>query len=193
MLACNATLSLSICRAFISLYRIMTRVFGEGGNEYFQFLLRQTTPGLIHEKNQALKNLPRLNSRIRALLTNLKGSWYGETLRDKASQYLSVLQQELAQFGQEVFYPGVIEDRLFEPTYRHKHQPPSQCPVYARCKRKRDPVCESALLPSCQKTNCEGSRLIGRKRLEESRAKSDHRPLLHFGILASGSTAMPSG
>lgn len=87
-------------------------------------------------------------------------------------------------------YPGISQDQLFEPSYRHKHyllHPDAAC-LCMNCRTSADPVCDKALEDDCRKLGCIGG-LIPRSRLQ-----ADHpNPQVHFGSLASADIVMKSG
>jgi nucleoside phosphorylase len=78
------------------------------------------------------------------------------------AEYMDVLRAEPELAAS---YPGVVHDKLFEPTYRH--------------------ISDGLL---CEKCGCNG-KLVRRARLEQD----SQQPVLHFGLIASGDTVMKSG
>jgi nucleoside phosphorylase len=93
--------------------------------------------------------------------------------------------------------PDIAEDKLFQPTYRHKHSKDQNCEICDRCTGKLDPVCEEALDSACTKLKCDENQLVPRQRLvgiKDSQNPGDaHKPAIHFGLIASGDTVMKSG
>jgi nucleoside phosphorylase len=87
-----------------------------------------------------------------------------------------------------------IEDKLFRPSYRHKHHNILGCDI----RRRGDEVCNNALDSTCMDLECNDNQLVSRKRLDDIRknfangAKAP-RPAIHFGLIASGDTVMKSG
>jgi len=147
-------------------------------------------------KNTFLDDLGRPNMEIRSFLAKLKGRYGRKNLQYKMCKYLDVLSREL---GEEATYPGATQDKLFDPTYRHKHQTPSHCATCAACEQRSDPVCEIAINSSCDQLSCDQGKLILRSRLSKIQAETMsndqylHRPVIHFGLVASGDTMMRSG
>jgi len=100
----------------------------------------------------------------------------------------------------EFNYPGIAEDKLFRPAYRHKHHVSHDCGICSGCIEKFDPVCEEALESPCSELQCDESQLLPRHRLEMKKenarlGRNDElqKPAIHFGSIASGDTVMKSG
>jgi hypothetical protein len=97
-------------------------------------------------------------------------------------------------------YPGLHEDKLYEATYRHKHQDPTVCRICAQCVSKRDAACRTALNSSCAQLQCGDDQLVTRNRLEQLRqtslntdqVKEALKPAVHFGLMASEDVIMKS-
>src|SRR5271170_7836104 len=101
-------------------------VISEGLVQYD--LGRQFPNNRFMRKDTARDNLPRPGHKIRAALAKLQTKQGRSWLQNKTSEYLGALRRELSDV---VTYPGVIEDKLFESTYRHKHQEPLECAICA--------------------------------------------------------------
>jgi hypothetical protein len=86
-----------------------------------------------------------------------------------------------------VTYPGPTEDRLFKPTYQHKHHTPLECAICAK-DDGRDNVCKTVVGLSCEQIKCEEQELVPRVPLSRP-----FNPVVHFGLIASGDTVMKSG
>lgn len=134
---------------------------------------------------------------ILALFAKLKGRWGMSKLRERTSIHLEYLRNATG-LGAIADYPGAWRDKLYEPTYRHKHQAASTCGVCNRCQTKNDPVCEAALTLDCESLQCDDSHLLSRKRLavladENQNQKPKAEPWIHFGLYASGDKVMKSG
>lgn len=110
-------------------------------------------------------SLRRPNMEIRCLLAKLKGIRDKKKLRDKMARHLERLRQE-AELKAE--YPGVENDRLFDSEYRHLERG-----------------------KTCDKSGCSGE-LVRRTRLDPDQP-TPPRPVVHFGLIASGDTVMKSG
>jgi nucleoside phosphorylase len=88
----------------------------------------------------------------------------------------------------------VDTDKLFEPSYRHKHHDSLACIICSKCEKKEDEVCRAALDLSCSDLKCNETNLIPRSRLSEDCASTSTRELaIHYGLIASGDTVMKSG
>jgi nucleoside phosphorylase len=141
-------------------------------------------------------NLSRPNKDIRSLLAALETDLGLERLQRRTAHHLKELQvsairrKRLAKYN----YPGAAEDKLFEPSYRHKHHGTPPC----LCNEKSDPVCEEARNSSCADLQCDETFLVSRKRLKTQRQleqdENDVQKLaIHIGRIASGNTVMKSG
>jgi len=133
--------------------------------------------------------LGRPSPEIRALLNKLKGYKSGTRLRDHTSRYLLDLQQNP---DINVGYPSVDADKLFEPTYRHKHHN-SPCTLCSKCEKKEGEVCQTALVLSCSELKCNDNKLVPRSWLSKAIETSAQKPMIHYGMIASGDTVMKSG
>jgi nucleoside phosphorylase len=146
-------------------------------------------PDRFVRKDTLDDNLGRPNPEIRGFLRKLQRRKGRADLRDKMIKYLGDLQTEL---GEAATYPGIAEEKLFRPSYRHRHQIPSTCPTCAASVGRRDPVCEAAVQSSCDQLGCDETELIPRRR-PDNQDYALHQPAIHFGLVASGDTVMKSG
>jgi nucleoside phosphorylase len=136
------------------------------------------------------KNLGRPNTEIRSHLAKLESEDRGR-LQEKTSKYLAVVREEL---DGRADYPGAAEDRLFKPTYRHKHQDTSSCATCAACQQRTDPVCSVAMKCTCEDLGCDSEKQLYRSRLEAVRKSiSLPKPMVHFGLVASGDKIIKCG
>ena len=148
------------------------------------------SPDMFVRKNTTLDSLGRPNLKIRSLLNKLREDWSKMRLRANTSDYLVGLQQKSDQYR----YPGVEADKLFEPTYRHKHHDFPGCTICSKCEKKDDEVCRTALDFSCLELKCSEDKLVPRSRLPEAQeTSSTQKPKIHYGLMASGDTVMKSG
>lgn len=137
------------------------------------------------------------NAEILSFLAKMKGRWSTNRLKERTAVHLEYLRkatglEEIAK------YPGAMKDKLYEPTYRHKHQAAADCDVCNRCRTRMDPVCEAALTLDCESLQCNARHLVARKRLavvadEINDQRTTVRPSIHFGLYASGDKVMKSG
>ncbi|KAG2420541.1 hypothetical protein HFD88_000153 [Aspergillus terreus] len=164
---------------------------------------RQYPTGFVR-KDTLQDSLNRSNTAIRSYLAKLSGAMSHKRLKDKTAFYIAEL---CGKDGfQASLYPGADNDRLYEPTYRHKHQNSDSCPTCARCHDKDAKVCSAALVSSCEELGCQDSHLVTRTRVERARgigpgghplsveeAREAQKPSIHFGLIASGDLVMKSG
>ncbi|KAF4628578.1 hypothetical protein G7Y89_g9570 [Cudoniella acicularis] len=109
------------------------------------------------------------NPEIRAFLSKLRGS----STRTKLS---------------------ADEDKLYNPTYRHKHHESSICGICSKWEKNADSVCQNALEAPCIELKCSENELVKRNRLERIKTGTEApNPGIHFGYIASGDTVMKSG
>ncbi|KAN0070591.1 hypothetical protein V8E54_011460 [Elaphomyces granulatus] len=156
-------------------------VISEGLIQYD--LGRQFPDNRFVQKDTPRDNLPRPGPKIRAALAKLQTEQGRSWLQNKTSENLRILRQKL---GDVVKYPGTTEDRLFKPTYRHKHYDPLECVICAS--DGRDNVCNKAIEMSCQQLKCDEREWVLRAQPIQS-----SNPLIHFALVASGDTVMKSG
>ncbi|KAI0183298.1 nucleoside phosphorylase domain-containing protein [Xylaria flabelliformis] len=126
---------------------------------------------------------------IRSFLSKMKGRRCQSVLRDKTGFHLEALLQ-----NDSPPYPGVKEDRLFESSYRHKHEKPSECIQCASLEPLNSSVCDTARISTCDTLGCDLGKLVVRQR--HSHVMNGVRnwlPVIHFGAYASGDTVMKSG
>ena len=149
-------------------------------------------PNKFTRKDTLNDNLGRPNTEIRSFLGKLQSRMSWKLLRDSTSQHLKVLLEE-SDFEQSR-YPGPNADKLFKPTYHHKHHGSQGRITCADCDKGKDEVCRNALASSCSVLECDGEMLIPRKRLIEAmEAGVPPKPAIHYGTVASGDTVMRSG
>ncbi|KAF5580457.1 pfs domain-containing protein [Fusarium pseudocircinatum] len=141
-------------------------------------------------KNSVSESPRKLPVEILGYLAKLKGLNARRRLREQAIEYLAALSKSL-----EVTKPGVEEDILFEPTYSHRHHPPSSCNICSGDSgRSAGMICAQARRASCKSLRCNIGRSVVRNRQRE--AAGDQRklqPAVHFGKFGSGDKVMKSG
>ncbi|KAK5209926.1 hypothetical protein LTR41_004558 [Exophiala xenobiotica] len=150
-------------------------------------------PGRFVRNDGVLDNYPRPPPEIRSLLNKLKGRWDRNLLQEKTFAYLTNVQDEL---GHSAKYPGSECDKLFDASYRHRHQQPSACGTCSESQPSNDSVCAKALASTCEDLGCDDSRLVQRERLSQPPPPGQSNknvPMVHIGMVASGSTVMKSG
>jgi nucleoside phosphorylase len=143
---------------------------------------RQLPNSRFLRKDTTRENLPRPGYKICAALAKLKTEQGLSRLQIKISEHLDTLKQKHV-----VTYPGATEDRLFKSTYPHKHHHSSECAI---CPNDNggDNICHLAIEMSCQELKCHERELVLRDRLTQP-----PKPVVHFGLVASGDTVMRSG
>jgi nucleoside phosphorylase len=149
-----------------------------------QYDFGRQLPNRFVRKDTPRDTLPRPRPEIFAALAKLKTRQGRSWLCDKTSEYLRVLGQEL---NGTIIYPGVMEDRLFKSTYRHKHHRHSECTICAN-DEGGDDICDEATGMNCEQLKCDEQELVFRVRVSQP-----CKPVVHFGLIASGDTVMKSG
>lgn len=138
--------------------------------------------------------IARPNSEILAFLFKTKGRWGMKKLRERTAVHLEYLRNSTDLSG-IADYPGASRDKLYEPTYRHKHQAASTCKACNSCQTRNDPVCQASLTSDCERLQCDDKYLIFRRRLFvlDDEEENQKIPSIHFGLYASGDKVMKSG
>ncbi|KAJ6088340.1 hypothetical protein N7486_009601 [Penicillium sp. IBT 16267x] len=147
-----------------------------------KFIMKQGTEG----------NLGIANKDIRSLITYLKTEPGKYDLRRDAADFLKFLQHAAVEkcYRRSYNHPGVLEDKLYMSTYRHKHRDNAHCDV---CQEEAETFCHEAAQASCEKLGCNEANLVTRQILDS--AHNLHRPCpeIFIGRVASGDTVMKSG
>ncbi len=126
-----------------------------------------------------LDNYPRPPPEVRSLLNKLKGRWGRKLLQEKTFTY-----------------PGSEYDKLFDASYRHRHQQPSACGTCSESQLSNGSTCAAALASTCEELGCDDSELVQRERLSQPPTHGQpnkNLPVIHIGKVASGSIVMKSG
>ncbi|QYT06229.1 hypothetical protein H0G86_013091 [Trichoderma simmonsii] len=149
-----------------------------------QYDLGRRLPNTFVRKDTPGENLPRPRPEVRATLAKLQTTQGRYQLQNEMFKHLRLLRQ---RSDLEIPYPGLMNDRLFSSKYIHRHRPPSKCGI---CSKIKDNLCCSAMEANCEELGC--------ARLERSRSRRVHpskepRPIVHFGLVATGDTVMRSG
>jgi nucleoside phosphorylase len=140
-------------------------------------------PHKFIRKDHIRDNLPRPSPLIRSFLAKLQAKQTRSRLQEQMLEHLNVLQQDPNNIAT---YPGATEDRLFKPTYRHKHHELLDCQT---CSSTMADVCDAALKLSCEQLGCNERELVVRARSTSPSGV----PVIHFGLIASGDSVMKSG
>src|SRR2546421_3713298 len=144
-----------------------------------QYDLGRQFPDRPSRKDTLQDNLGRSNRKIRGFLSKLGGLRGRTRLRNNTSTHLADLCMKEGFEGSR--YLGLEEDKLYQATYRHKHQDTTDCVICAQCK-------------------CDGNQQVMRARLQQAQscttqeeAAEAQKPAIHFGLTASGDLVMKSG
>lgn len=154
---------------------------------------RQYTDTLVR-KDTLQDSLRRPSPEIQGFLLTLQGKAAQTELEEQIQTNLvTILDTEGFERSKS---PIVHEDKLFEETYRHKHQDASVCTICGRCVNPKDSVCVKALDLLCAELRCDASRLVPRARIqkiiEQGSSASLCHPVVHFGGVASRDQVMKS-
>jgi nucleoside phosphorylase len=157
-------------------------------------------PDKFARKDTVEDNLGRPTKDIRSLLATLETDLGLERLHRRTAYHLKELQASAIRRKRRAKYnyPGTTEDKLFEPSYRHKHHGITAC-ICNYCNDQSDPVCDEALNSSCADLRCDETYLVPRERLKTKRQLEQdsnsevQEPTIHIGRIASGDTVMKSG
>ncbi|KAE8320571.1 hypothetical protein BDV39DRAFT_198370 [Aspergillus sergii] len=147
-------------------------------------------PGAFLRKTSVTDVLGRHNVAIRGFLSKIKTTMAMNRTGSKMEKYLEAINRNL---GNDIAqYPGVEQDELFQPTYRHKHHDPVAC---SSCTHSTSStVCDEVFDLSCRQLNCDKDKLVQRKRLQTALTLGHTpSPTIHVGLIASGDTVMKSG
>ncbi|KAL4805218.1 hypothetical protein BDV18DRAFT_26107 [Aspergillus unguis] len=127
------------------------------------------------------------NFRVASFLRLLKG-WKGcQDLERRTRHHYDILQGRDNKYGR----PQSRKDRLFAPSYHHKHYHPRSCIACStnqRCKDAQDSTCDEL---KCDLDQCiiRSRPILKKLDLEDSGQQIN----VHFGRVASGDTVMKSG
>jgi nucleoside phosphorylase len=144
----------------------------------------------FEEKDTLEDNLGRPSKRIRGFLTKLQTYHYRSRVQNGISLYLKELQQKLPK----VKYPGAEADKLYEPSYLHKHHKPVM--PCDECAKGEIQICQAARGMTCEELACEERKVVVRSRLaktqnlQQADHPEQHEPMVHFGRMGSGDTVM---
>ncbi|KAK2054946.1 purine and uridine phosphorylase [Colletotrichum caudatum] len=153
-----------------------------------QYDLGRQYPGEFASKDTVEDRLGRPNKEIRHLISTFETRQGRRDLRRRAAEILAEIQQKAAEDGEETLYrqPPSGEDLLFEPGYLHRHRDQQ-----LNCGCSESGACSAARNASCERLQCDGRRLVPRKRLTAEHQTHDLR--VFIGRIGSGDTVMKSG
>lgn len=141
-------------------------------------------------KTVEIGSLARSRKEIRALTNIYEQRRTKGILENRLGQILKDVQASVAKKGYPGEYdcPGIDEDKLFKPDYRHRHLDRSDCEC-SGSSRDIDLVCDGAIKATCAELQCDEREMVVRKR----KRLPDTMPMLHVGSIASGDWVMKSG
>ncbi|PWY96248.1 hypothetical protein BO94DRAFT_529639 [Aspergillus sclerotioniger CBS 115572] len=139
------------------------------------------------EEGAAGEDIP--PSPLQSVLRKLETDNYHSRLQEETRTRLRTLQ---SQPHGKFHYPGFGSDRLFQPSYLHRHRDTSTCTGCAT-----DNVCMDAIEASCSDLGCDEDNLLHRERTVTSEGLdpiiAGFSPAVHLGQIGSVSTVMKSG
>ncbi|KAH8653692.1 hypothetical protein BX600DRAFT_515940 [Xylariales sp. PMI_506] len=143
-------------------------------------------PAGFDRKRGVEDSLGRANREVLAMVAKLKTRRGCEDLRDQLKDHLLRLQSK----APSATYPGADLDQLYEASYPHRHQ----LPTNNSCDKCRDDI--ETCSASCAELGCEATRLIRRQRLDSPKQNSEIGiepiPSVHFGPFGSANSVMKS-
>jgi nucleoside phosphorylase len=158
-------------------------------------------PDKLERKDTTKDSFGRPNKDIRSLLALLGTDRGIDLLEDRTASWLEQLQAKAAskrRIGKDKYkYSGPAKDKLFKPSYRHKHHNSITC-ICRGCNRDEDATCDEAVGLSCLDLQCDESHLVHRDRLDEKRqldsenSAAAQQPAIHIGAVASGDSVIKS-
>ncbi|KAF7510532.1 hypothetical protein GJ744_006378 [Endocarpon pusillum] len=142
-------------------------------------------PEGFSERNTVGDNLGRPSLEIRSSFAQLKTFQNRKSMEKKIVTYLEGLQSQLPRAN----HPGPGTDRLYKPSYLHKHHRSVVGVPCDHCAQGKEKICATALRMNCEELGCEENNLVNRKRLANDQGL---QPVVHFGKMGSGNTVMKS-
>ncbi|KAL7928954.1 hypothetical protein V8C35DRAFT_284838 [Trichoderma chlorosporum] len=150
-------------------------------------------PNKFIRKDTVEDNLRKHDNNIRSFLAKLDTDSEQDKLRQKAVHFLNQLQDKTTSHQSRYKYPGIAQDKLFEPNYRHKHHHSAVC-VCNNGSETSDTACDAALTSSCEDLGCDEEYLVKRSRPEaKNKQNKPQEPAIYIGTVASGDAVMKSG
>ena len=142
------------------------------------------------EKKDTLEDsLGRPSQKIRSILAKLRTHRYRSKLQNNLRAWLRDIQQELP----EVKYPGFGTDRLYEPSYLHKHRQPAKGNSCGICTGDDDQICQDALKMTCDELGCGETGLVVRRQPQVAEESPEEvEPRVHLGKIGSGDSVIKS-
>lgn len=170
------------------------------GKAVFQYDFGRQNRHKFVPKDTVNDNLGRPTKAVRNLVSQFETDPGRDQLEARTASFLQQLQAKVAQTRRrgKYDYPGATKDKLFKPTYPHKHHDSPTC-ICGNSSDGSSSVCEEALTNLCDDLGCDDSNLVLAGRTEarwQSGADEDnptrHRPAVHVGTVASGDAVIKS-
>ncbi|KAH7022292.1 pfs domain-containing protein [Ilyonectria destructans] len=161
-----------------------------------QYDLGQRYPDRFVRNDDIYSDLGRANKEIRALLATLETQRGRDRLKKRAAECLTQLQKDVTESTERTKYTylGAKEDRLFKPSYIHKHRDGRGCGC------NESGACNLAIYASCEELQCDFGLVEYRERLNEKATLEQEgditkaqQPRIFIGCVGSGDTVMKSG
>lgn len=162
------------------------------GDEIVEYDFGRQYPGKFIAKQGTEGNFGIANKDIRSVIAYLKTEPGRYDLRQDAAEFLKLLQNAAVdkQYRCNYNHPGLPEDKLYIPTYRHKHRRSACCDL---CQEQSEMFCHEAAQASCDELGCNQDYLVPRQSLGSVRDSHRPSPEIFIGRVASGDTVMKSG
>ncbi|KAF5602499.1 transcription factor [Fusarium pseudocircinatum] len=141
--------------------------------------------------NDAAENMIRRASKeLRILLANFEMEFMKNRLKKAAQNHLKDLQEAALKAGRKANYqyPGMKEDRLFPPDYRHEHK--ESCTL---CRDNPHGFCKENYRSSCIETGCDFSKLIPRHHRDDLPQAAEFTPEIFLGRFGSANEPVMDG
>ncbi|KAJ6260517.1 phosphorylase superfamily protein [Drechslerella dactyloides] len=157
-----------------------------------QYDLGRVYPDRRERKDGFLDNLGKPSGENITFVKTLQTDIYLERLLKRTQKNLDILQDQSGPPGVNVDgtgnpgkyeYPGVAEDKLFEPIYYHKHH--EGCSTCCQ----GISACQTSQELSCNELHCDEARLERQRSFDIG---DTWRPVVHFGTIASGDSVIKS-
>ncbi|KLO91833.1 Uncharacterized protein Y057_12090 [Fusarium fujikuroi] len=138
----------------------------------------------------AEKMIRRANRDIRTMLATYETEFMRKRLKVAAKSHLKDLQEAALKAGRTANYqyPGMKEDRLFPPDYRHEHE--ESCTL---CKDNLHGFCKINYKSSCIEVGCDLSKLIPRCHQDDLPQGAEFTPEIFLGRFGSANTPVKDG
>ncbi|KAF4966733.1 hypothetical protein FSARC_5598 [Fusarium sarcochroum] len=147
--------------------------------EFLRYLRRNAK-----DSNALLSNVDRSDQYVHGLANLFEKDHYRQLFEQRTS-YLMRRLKAVYNGGSDFSkyeYPGVAADKLYEPTYHHKHHEDPTCHC-GSTSRDQDLACAEASFSSCEELGCDNANLVTRTRTQ---GQGIPTPWSHVGYIVSG-------